>query len=214
MEKTTLKTINLPVEYEDIRGLRAGDIICLSGTLVTGRDEVHHRVIEEGIAPPVDLKGMAIYHAGPIVKETGDGISSYQSQVPNLNSPLPTPHSPFSSCELVSIGPTSSIRMEKWAAQFIKRTGVKIMIGKGGMGEKTREACKEYGALHCVYPGGCAVLGASQIEKIDGVFWNDLGMAECLWVMTAHRFGPLIVSIDAQGNNLFLENSLYYKSKL
>jgi len=207
MEKTTLKTINLPVEYEDILGLRTGDIFCLCGTLVTGRDEVHHRVVEESENPPMDLKGMAIYHAGPIVRES-------ISQLPTPDSPLPTPHTPFSSYELVSIGPTSSIRMEKWAAEFIKKTGVRIMIGKGGMGEKTQEACREYGALHCVYPGGCAVLGASQIEKIDGVFWHDLGMAECLWVMTARQFGPLIVSIDTQGNNLFLENSAYYKSSI
>ena len=168
----------------EIKDLRAGDIIYLSGTLVTGRDEVHHRIVDEGQPSPVDLKNMAIYHAGPIVKE-----SHYS---------------------LVSIGPTSSIRMEKWAADFIKMTGVKIMIGKGGMGEKTASACREYGAIHCVYPGGCAVLGASQIEKIESVYWQDLGMAECLWVMKSNQFGPLIVSIDTQGSNLFDENLKHY----
>ncbi|WP_461247880.1 fumarate hydratase C-terminal domain-containing protein, partial [Treponema sp. R6D11] len=74
-------------------------------------------------------------------------------------------------------------------------------------------ACKEYGAIHCVYPGGCAVLGAGQIEKIENVFWQELGMAECLWVMKTPCFGPLIVSIDTQGNNLFTENSAYYASR-
>jgi len=185
-----VKTINLPLRDDDIRDLRIGDIIYLSGNLVTGRDEVHHRIVEEGISPPVDLKGMAIYHAGPIVRTS-------QSLLP----------------ELVSIGPTSSIRMEKWSAEFLKNTGVKIMIGKGGMGEKTQTACREYGAIHCVYPGGCAVLGASQIENIENVFWQDLGMAECLWVLKACQFGPLIVSIDTMGNNLFMENSLYYNSR-
>jgi len=87
------------------------------------------------------------------------------------------------------------------------------MIGKGGMGEKTTAACREYGAIHCVYPGGCAVLGAKQIEKIEGVFWPELGMAECLWVMRTGEFGPLIISIDTQGNNLFAENSAYYASR-
>jgi len=81
------------------------------------------------------------------------------------------------------------------------------------MGEKTASACREHKAIHCVYPGGCAVLGASQIEKIDGVFWQELGMAECLWVMKSKEFGPLIVSIDTQGNNLFAENSRVYGSK-
>ena len=180
------KTLNLPLRDEDISGLMAGDVIYLAGTLVTGRDEVYHRIVEKGETPPVDLNGMAIYHAGPIVRETRGEY------------------------EIVSIGPTSSIRMEKWAAGFIKKTGVKVMIGKGGMGEKTAAACREYGAIHCVYPGGCAVLGASQIEKIENVFWPELGMAECFWVMKTQCFGPLIVSIDTQGNNLFAENSAYF----
>jgi len=180
------KILNLPLCDNDISGLRVGDIIYLSGILVTGRDEVYHKIVEEGLPCPVDLKGGANYHAGPIVREKTDGW------------------------ELVSIGPTSSVRMEKWAAEFIKKTGVKVMIGKGGMGEKTASACRASCAIHCVYPGGCAVLGASQIEKIEGVFWPELTMAECLWVMKTHQFGPLIVSIDTRGNNLFAENSKYY----
>ena len=183
------KVINLPLCDDDIRGLHAGDIIYLCGILVTGRDEVYHRIVEDGLPCPVDLQGGANYHAGPIVREKTDGW------------------------ELVSIGPTSSVRMEKWAANFIKKTGVKVMIGKGGMGEKTTAACREYGAIHCVYPGGCAVLGASQIEKIEGVFWPELTMAECLWVMRTNEFGPLIVSIDTHGNNLFAENSKIYTSR-
>jgi L(+)-tartrate dehydratase beta subunit len=183
------KTLNLPLCDEDISALRAGDVIYLAGTLVTGRDEVHHRVVEKGETPPVALNGMAIYHAGPIVRETKGEY------------------------EIVSIGPTSSIRMEKWAADFIKKTGVKVMIGKGGMGEKTAAACREYGAIHCVYPGGCAVLGAGQIEKTEGVFWPELGMAECLWVMKTKCFGPLIVSIDTLGNNLFADNAAYFASR-
>jgi len=174
------KVIKLPCKNEDINGLRIGDIFFLSGLLFTGRDEVYHRVVEDGIMPPADLKGMAIYHAGPIVKGKD---------------------------ELVSIGPTSSIRMEKWAGDFIKKTGIKIMIGKGAMGEKTETACRESGAIHCVYPGGCAVLGASQIEKIEDCIWQELGMAECMWVMKSGLFGPLIVSIDAKGNNIFSSSS-------
>jgi len=183
------KTLNLPLNNEEIHTLQAGDIIYLSGLLVTGRDEVHHRVVEEGIAPPADLRGMAVYHAGPIVRGS-DG-----------------------KWELVSIGPTSSARMEKWAADFIEKTGVKVMIGKGGMGEKTTAACRALGAIHCVYPGGCAVLGANQIEKIENVFWPELKMAECMWVMRSFRFGPLIVSIDSRGKNIFTENSTYYSSR-
>jgi L(+)-tartrate dehydratase beta subunit len=184
-----IKKLSLPLRDDDVRGLKAGDIIYLAGTLVTGGDEVHHRVVENGEASPVNLKGMAIYHAGPIVREAKGEY------------------------EIVSIGPTSSIRMEKWAADFIEKTGIKIMIGKGGMGEKTTAACKKYGAIHCVYPGGCAVLGASQIEKIENVYWYELGMAECIWVMRTNEFGPLIVSIDTEGNNIFAENSAYYAER-
>jgi len=180
------KILNLPLCDDDVSGLKTGDIIYLSGLLITGRDEVYRRVTEEKMTAPVDFKGMANYHAGPIVRKKDN------------------------EWELISIGPTSSIRLEKWAADFIEITGIKVMIGKGGMGEKTVSACRKYKAIHCAYPGGCAVLGASQIEKIENVFWQELGMAECLWVMKSGVFGPLIVCIDAHGNSLFAENSAYY----
>jgi len=183
------KIINTPVTDEAIAELRAGDIFYLSGTLATGRDDVHRRVVHEGMQCPFDFRGLAIFHAGPIVREENEKY------------------------ELISVGPTSSIRMEEWAADFIARTGVKIMIGKGGMGSKTAAACREHKALHCVYPGGCAVLGASQTEKVTGVYWRELGMPECLWVMRVSEFGPLMVSIDTQGNNLFAENAALYASR-
>jgi L(+)-tartrate dehydratase beta subunit len=188
------KILNLPLCNDSLSGLKTGDIVYLSGTVVTGRDVVYQRIAQEEMIPPVDLSGGAIFHAGPIVRE------------------ISVPHLP-KEYEPVSIGPTSSIRMEKWAARFLEKTGVKIMIGKGGMGKETSDGCRKYGAIHCVYPGGCAVLGAEQIEKIEGVFWPELGMAECLWVMKACELGPLIVSIDTQGNNLFAENSAFYASR-
>ncbi|MDR3020362.1 MAG: FumA C-terminus/TtdB family hydratase beta subunit [Treponema sp.] len=173
------KILQLPLDANDISALKIGDIFYLSGTIVTGRDEVYRKAVEDGIPFPVDLNGMANYHAGPIVRDGENGW------------------------ELVSIGPTSSIRMEKWAADFIEKTGIKLMIGKGGMGEQTAAACRKFGAIHCVYPGGCAVLGASQIEKIENVYWSELGMAECIWVLKANLLGPLIVSIDTSGENIF-----------
>jgi L(+)-tartrate dehydratase beta subunit len=186
--------ITTPILDSDIANLRTGDIVYLSGIIATGRDDVHRRVVHEGMQCPVDFNSAAIFHAGPIVRES----------VPAAGS---------SAYELVSVGPTSSIRMEAWAAEFIKKTGVKMMIGKGGMGEKTAAACRELGVVHCVYPGGCAVLGAGQVEKIEAVFWRELGMPECLWVMRAREFGPLIVSIDTRGNNLFAENAALYASR-
>jgi len=183
------KVFTTPIQDSDLLNLRIGDIIYLTGTLVTGRDDVHHRVVQEGLACPVDLTGVAIFHAGPIIKEEPGNPS------------------------LISIGPTSSIRMEDEATAFMEKTGVKIIIGKGGMGEKASEGCRKHKVIHCVYPGGCAVTAASQVEKIEGVFWRELGMPECIWVMKVKEFGPLIVSIDTQGNNMFLENKKYYASR-
>ena len=185
------RIINTPIRDKDIMDLRPGSIVYLSGTLITGRDDVHRRVVHEGMECPVDFSGGVIFHAGPIVRENPAGTEY----------------------GLVSIGPTSSIRMEEWAAGFIEKTGVKIMIGKGGMGGRTAAACRGYGAIHCVYPGGCAVLGARQVEKIEGVYWRELGMPECLWVMKVREFGPLIVSIDTEGNNMFTGNWAYYASR-
>jgi L(+)-tartrate dehydratase beta subunit len=180
--------IELPIQNDDvIRDLRAGDMFFLSGALVTGRDEVHRRFMREPL--PVDIRGGAIFHAGPLVIENR-GVK-----------------------ELISIGPTSSIRMEEWAAEFIRKTGVKILIGKGGMGAATTAACGAYTAIHCVYPGGCAVLGAGQAEAIENVWWQDLGMPEALWVIRFRELGPLIVSIDTRGNNLFAENAACYTAR-
>jgi len=186
----TIRHIQTPISADDIACLRIGDIFYLSGVIATGRDDVHRRVVHEGMECPFNFSGLAIFHAGPIVREAAP--AGY---------------------ELVSVGPTSSIRMEEWAAGFIEKTGVKIMIGKGGMGDKTSAACAKHGAIHCVYPGGCAVLGAGQTEKIEGLYWRELGMPECIWVMKVREFGPLIVSIDTRGANLFAENSVRYASR-
>lgn len=186
-KKSKRLVIHLPIDSDEtIAALQAGDIFYLTGSLVTGRDDVHHRLVDEGIPLPLDIRQGAIFHAGPIV------IESKGSQ------------------ELVSIGPTSSIRMEEWAADFIKKTGLKIMIGKGGMGAKTAAACLKHGAIHCIYPGGCAVLGASQTEAVEAAYWQDLGMPEALWAIRVRELGPLIVSIDTRGKNLFAENAALY----
>ena len=114
---------------------------------------------------------------------------------------------------MVSIGPTTSMRMEKFEKEFIKETGVKLIIGKGGMGPNTMEACQEHKALHAVFPGGCAVLAASEVEEIERAEWTDLGMPETLWVCRVKEFGPLIISIDTHGNNIFEENKVIFNER-
>ena len=105
------------------------------------------------------------------------------------------------------------MRMEKFEKEFIKETGVKLIIGKGGMGARTMEACQEHKAIHAVFPGGCAVLAASEVEEIERVEWTDLGMPESLWVCRVKEFGPLIISIDTHGNNIFEENKVIFNER-
>ena len=96
--------------------------------------------------------------------------------------------------------------MEKYEKEFLASTGVKIVVGKGGMGQKTTEGCMESKAVHCVFPGGCAVLAAECVEEVEERHWPELGQPESVWVMRVKEFGPLIVSIDAHGGNLFEKN--------
>ncbi|ORC35697.1 L(+)-tartrate dehydratase subunit beta [Marispirochaeta aestuarii] len=184
------KILSTPVSAEDLKDIKIGDIIYLNGTVVTCRDVAHRRLIEYGRELPVDLKGGCIFHAGPIVRKKGDG-----------------------KFEMVSIGPTTSMRMEKFEKEFIKETGVKVIVGKGGMAEKTAEGCREYKAIHCVIPAGCAVMAAVEFEEIIGAEWTDLGMPETLWISRVKEFGPLIVSIDAEGNNLFEKNKKVFNKR-
>lgn len=183
------KILATPLRDEDIESLSVGDIVYLDGCLITCRDMGHRRLIELKRELPVDLHGMAILHAGPIVAKDGDGW------------------------KMVSIGPTTSMRMEVHEKEFIKQTGVKLIIGKGGMGPETVEGCSTHKAVHAVFPGGCAVLAAIEVEEIEKVEWLDLGMPEALWVSRVKNFGPLIISIDTKGNNLFEANKIKFNEK-
>lgn len=183
------KVLSTPIRNEDIADIKVGDVVYLDGYLITCRDVAHRRLIELGRELPVDLKGLAIFHAGPIVAKDGESYN------------------------MVSIGPTTSMRMEKFEKEFIEQTGVKLIIGKGGMGPNTEAGCKEQKALHAVFPGGCAVLAATEVEEIERVEWQDLGMPESLWVSRVKNFGPLIISIDTEGNNLFEMNKAKFNEK-
>ena len=183
------KILKTPIQSEDVEQLKVGDIVFLDGYLVTCRDMAHRRLIDMGMQLPVELEGLAILHAGPIVTKDGDGW------------------------KIVSIGPTTSMRMEVHEKEFIKQTGVRLVVGKGGMGPETVAGCAAHKAVHAVFPGGCAVLAASRVEEIERVEWLDLGMPEALWVTRVKNFGPLIISIDTHGNNLFDKNKAIYNAR-
>ena len=184
------KILTTPIAPEDLADIKIGDVIYLSGHIVTCRDVPHRRVVQEGRELPLDIRGGAILHAGPIIRKTGE-----------------------KSFEMVSVGPTTSMRMEKFEREFIAKTGVRLIVGKGGMGEGTMSGCKEFGAIHCVFPAGCAVVAATQVEQIESADWTELGMPETLWKCRVKEFGPLIVSIDAHGNNLFEQNKVKFNEK-
>jgi L(+)-tartrate dehydratase beta subunit len=190
--------LSTPIQSADLEGLYIGDIVYLNGVLITARDDVHHRRLREGVPLPVDLAGLAIFHAGPIMQKTGIQKAAAQKT---------------DEWRVISIGPTTSMRMEQLEAEFIASTGLKLIVGKGGMGPKTAEACRKHGAIHAVFPGGCAVLAAGRVEAVEQVEWLDLGMPEALWVMRVKDFGPLIVSIDVRGNNLFENNKKAFAEK-
>ena len=101
--------------------------------------------------------------------------------------------------------------------RFIFRCGeidrTVCFVGKGGMGPNTVEGCTRFKALHCVFPGGCAVLAAQCVEEVEDVQWPELGMPESLWVMRVKEFGPLIVSIDTHGGNLFEQNKKVFNER-
>jgi len=129
--------LKTPISEESIRKLRAGDIVYVSGIMITARDAAHRRMLEylkEGKPLPVDLEGGVLYHCGPVVrKKNGEW-------------------------EVVAAGPTTSARMELYEATVIEKFGIRIVVGKGGMGSKTAEACKKYGAVYTIFTGGAAVL--------------------------------------------------------
>ena len=184
------KILTTPVSAEDLKDIHIGDVVYLNGDLTTCRDVAHRRLVEEGRPLPVDVKDAAIFHAGPIIRPLEDD-----------------------KFEMVSVGPTTSMRMEKFEYEFVQKSGVRVIVGKGGMGPNTERACKEFGAIHCVFPAGNAVVAATEVEEIVAAEWRDLGMPETLWNCRVKEFGPLIVSIDTKGNNLFEKNKIEFNER-
>jgi fumarate hydratase subunit beta len=174
--------LTTPISEEQIRTLKANDVVYITGTLVTARDQAHKRALQfhqEGKRLPVDLEGLAVFHCGPIVKKDG------------------------ANWRVVAAGPTTSTRMDIFEDEFIKNFKVRVIIGKGGMGKRTTDAMKKFGAIYGAFTGGAAVLAAKAIKNVKAVEWFDLGMPEALWIFEAVEFGPLTVAIDSHGNNLF-----------
>jgi len=176
--------LNLPLSASDVRGLKAGDIVTLSGRIVTGRDRVHKYLAEKRPPKediPFELSGAVLYHCGPVMEKSGDGYRA------------------------VSAGPTTSMRVEMYEAQIIREYNLRGIMGKGGMGEATRRALKEDGCVYFHTIGGAAVYLADRIRKVSGVWkLEEFGPTEAMWLFEVEGF-PAIVTMDCQGNDIHRE---------
>jgi len=184
--------LKLPVSEESIRNLKVGDFVELTGRMITGRDAAHTWLIKdhrEDVAPY--LEGTVIYHCGPVVAENEDG-----------------------SYDFVAAGPTTSIREEPYQADVIGRYGLRGVIGKGGMGQKTLDGLAEHGAVYLHAVGGAAQVLARAIPRVEKVFMlSEFGVPEALWVIEVERF-PVMVTMDSHGNSLHAEIEERSQAKL
>jgi fumarate hydratase, class I len=167
--------LEAPIGEEQIRSLRVGDVVLISGRVFTGRDAVHAHLMKH--EPPVDLRGAVLYHCGPVVVKEGDGW------------------------RITAAGPTTSIREEPYQAEILRRYGVRVVIGKGGMGARTLAGLQESGAVYLNAIGGAAQFYARCIERVDGVSLTEFGTPEAMWHLQVRDF-PAIVTMDAHGNSL------------
>jgi fumarate hydratase, class I len=167
--------LTAPFTEQAIRALKVGDVVLLNGRMFTGRDAVHAHLVKHDA--PVDLRGAAIYHCGPVAVKNGDRW------------------------QMNAAGPTTSIREEPYQADVLRKFGVRAIIGKGGMGQKTLDALKECGAVYLSAIGGAAQFYARCIERVDGVSLFEFGVPEALWHLQVKDF-PVIVTMDSHGNSL------------
>lgn len=176
------KILTTPVSEEEARALRVEDVFYLEGLLITARDEAHKKILERG--SPLPLAGMAVFHCGPVVRKRGEAW------------------------EVVAAGPTTSARMELFEADFLRMFRPRVIVGKGGMGEKTLSALSEVGAVYAHFTGGAGVLAAQAIKMVREVHWlEELGIPEAIWVFEVEKFGPLVVAMDSHGRSLYKELS-------
>jgi L(+)-tartrate dehydratase beta subunit len=171
--------LTTPLSESDVRGLQLEDTVRIDGTIFGIRDATQIRIFDEGVAPPVDLTGSVCLHTAPGVRKRPDG-----------------------KFEKLSIGTTTSTRMDRFVPGLLNTYGVRALVGKGGLLQGSVDAMKDYGAVYLAIVGGTAALETNQIEEIVDVWWEDL-MPECLWKFRVRNFGPLIVAIDSHGNSLY-----------
>jgi fumarate hydratase class I len=170
--------LQAPIPEEQIRALKVGDVVLVSGRVFTGRDAVHAHLMKH--EPPVDLRGAVLYHCGPVVVKDATAPSGWR---------------------VSAAGPTTSIREEPYQSDIIARYGVRAVIGKGGMGARTLAGLKASGAVYLNAIGGAAQFYARCIERVDDVSLMEFGTPEAMWHLEVRDF-PAIVTMDSHGASL------------
>src|SRR6266542_1324035 len=169
--------VTFPItDEQEILKLRAGDEVVVQGHIIGIRDRTQIRIFDQGVEPPMDLRGAFLLHTAPGVRKLGPGRY-----------------------EKVCIGTTTSARMVRFTEPLGERYGVRAICGKGGLPDEAIEPMRKHGMVYFAIVGGAAALETTQIEEVE---WDDL-MPECLWKFRVKDFGPLWVGIDSHGNSLF-----------
>ena len=182
--------VTFPVQDEqEILKLRAGDEVLVQGHIIGLRDRTQIRIFDQGVEPPMDLRGAFLLHTAPGVKKVGDRY------------------------EPVCIGTTTSARMVRFTEPLGRDYGVRAVCGKGGFPDEAIDPMRQYGMVYFAIVGGAAALETTQIEEIEEVAWEEL-MPECLWKFRVKDFGPLTVGIDAHGNSLYHDVQTAAQKKL
>lgn len=175
-DETKVVDLKAPISEEQIRSLKVGDVVRISGRMYTGRDAIHKHLSEND--SPVDLDGQVIYHCGPVMLKDDEG-----------------------KWHVKAAGPTTSIREEPYQGDIMKKFGIRAVIGKGGMGPKTLAALKEHGGVYLNAIGGAAQYYADCIKSVDGVDLMEFGVPEAMWHLQVENF-TAVVTMDAHGNSL------------
>ena len=177
-----MRALRTPLDEAAVRALRAGDPVLLSGTIHTGRDRFHKH-LADGHPCPVDLRGGVLFHCGPVV----------------VRDPA------TDAWRVVAAGPTTSSREEPYMAGIVAREGLLAIVGKGGMGPRTAEACRQHGCVYLQAVGGAAALLARRVRRVAAVhLLDEFGATEACWTLEVEDF-PALVGIDAEGRSLFDE---------
>lgn len=180
------RMLRTPIREDEVRRLKCGDVVYIDGLVITARDLAHRRILEllragKGVPFEEGFRGGVVYHSGPVLRREGD------------------------SWVVISAGPTTSSRIEELVPEVVKRLGVRVVIGKGGLGGAAARALAEAGAVYALMTGGAAVLAASAVKRVVAVEWLDLGQPEALWLLEVEGLGPLVITVDTTGRNLLEE---------